>query len=199
MLVFNKVVQSLEQVPFHIFDIAMYNNGISYYHRFEACNACNNSYSIAKVFIMTAIGMLFDDRRLSVHDRICSLLEDCLPENMDPAWQMVTVDHALTHRIGFREGFLDIDSEDVHAFPYDYLFFVFQRPLAYIPGEKYVYSDAAFYLLSRIISKVAGVNVDCFLMKRLFHPMKFREVAWSCCPQGYPIGATGLYISQGIC
>lgn len=195
MLAFTKLVSALENLPFHIFDIAMYENGQCHYHRFEACNACNNSYSVAKVFIMTAIGMLVDEHRLSIGDRVCTLLEDELVQDMDPAWRLVTVEHALTHRIGFDSGFLDIDSEDASEFPSDYLSIVFHHKLAYIPGEKYVYSDAAFYLLSRIISKTAGMNADRFLMERLFQPMKFREVAWSCCPNGYPIGATGLYIT----
>ena len=33
-----------------------------------------------------------------------------------------------------------------------------------------------------------------YLWDKLFLPLEFREVAWSCCPMNYPMGATGLYI-----
>ena len=196
MIDMNQVIRRIQDEPFHIYDLAMYDHGTVSYHRFEPCSICNNSYSIAKVFLMTAIGFLYDMHQLSMSDSVCSLLGDLVPQQIDPAWKLVTVDHVLTHRIGFREGFLDIDLEDASTYPtQDYLSIVFSRSLAYMPGEKYVYSDAAFYILSRIVSKLTGSHADRFLMERLFAPMRFREVAWSLCPLGFPIGATGLYIS----
>ena len=196
MIDMNQVIRRIQEAPFHIYDLAMYDHGTVSFHRFEPCSVSNNSYSVAKVFLMTAVGFLYDMHTISMSDRVCDILGDLVPQHIDPAWKLVTIDHALTHRIGFREGFLDIDLEDASVYPtQDYLSMVFSRPLAYNPGEKYVYSDAAFYLLSRIVSKLTGVPADRFLMDRLFAPMRFREVAWSHCPMGFPIGATGLYIS----
>ena len=78
----------------------------------------------------------------------------------------------------------------------DYLSIVLRHPLAHDPGTHEQYSDAAYYLLSRLISKVTGEKADTFLNRRLIHPLGFHEAAWSRCPAGYPIGATGLYISS---
>ena len=36
--------------------------------------------------------------------------------------------------------------------------------------------------------------MDNFLWRELFVPLGVREAAWSKCPLGHPIGATGLYI-----
>ena len=69
------------------------------------------------------------------------------------------------------------------------------HPLAYLPGTLYYYTDAAYYLLSRLVSLIAGENVDSLLLHRIHRAMRFRELAWSRCPHEYPIGATGLYIS----
>ena len=196
MIDMNQVIRRIQEAPFHIYDLAMYDHGTVSFHRFEPCSVSNNSYSVAKVFLMTAIGFLYDAHTISMSDRVCDILGDLVPQNINPAWKLVTIDHVLTHRIGFREGFLDIGLEDASAYPtQDYLSMVFSRPLAYNPGEKYDYSDAAFYLLSRIVSQLTGIPADRFLMDRLFAPMRFREVAWSHCPLGFPIGATGLYIS----
>ena len=33
-----------------------------------------------------------------------------------------------------------------------------------------------------------------FCWENIFLPLGFREAAWSCCPKGHAMGATGLYI-----
>ncbi len=158
-------------------------------------NACQNSYSVAKAFTTTAIGMLRDDGLLSTDERIVDIFADELPEGMDPAWQEMTVHHLLTHTCGFPVGYQDIDAIDPNTFGTpDYLEYLFKTKLDYIPGQGNAYSDAAFYLLGRVVSQKTGEKLDEYLWPRLFYPMGFREVAWSCCPKGYPMGATGLYI-----
>lgn len=192
---FVELTQGLMELPFHINRIAVYDNGVVRTHRFHSCANCQDSYSVAKAFVMTAVGMLYDDGLLSLHTPVTSILPDAFAGDVDIGWRLVTIEHVLTHRVGFAEGFPDIDSEDVSRYPtHDYLAMVAAHPVAHMPGSTYVYSDAAYYLLSRIISRVAGMNVDDLLSKRLLMPMGFREVAWSRCPMGYPIGATGLFI-----
>jgi CubicO group peptidase (beta-lactamase class C family) len=44
------------------------------------------------------------------------------------------------------------------------------------------------------VEKVAGEPIDNFLWHELFTPLGFKEMAWSRCPMGHPMGATGLYI-----
>ena len=44
------------------------------------------------------------------------------------------------------------------------------------------------------MSRVVGENMDALLYDAVLGPLGFREVAWSRCPHGFPIGATGLYI-----
>jgi CubicO group peptidase (beta-lactamase class C family) len=101
----------------------------------------------------------------------------------------------MRHEIGFGKGFLDIDTEDITKYPTDdFLFMVLDRELVYAPGEQRVYSDAAYYLISRVVTKISGERLDDFLMDRLFSKIDCREVAWSKCPRKYPVGATGLYI-----
>ena len=163
--------------------------------KLQPCNHCNDSYSIAKAFTMTAIGLLVDQGMLRVEDRVIDLLKDYVPENIDTKWKLVTVEHALKHRIGNEAEFMDIDSCDANEFgTKDYLSFVFRQPLAHTPGEVYVYTDAGFYLLGRIVHAVSGETLDRFLMKHLIYYLDFSEIAWSICPYGHPIAGTGLYV-----
>lgn len=161
-------------------------------------NPCQNTYSVAKAFTMTAIGLLYDRHLLELDERVCDILADELPDDaseMDDRWFFGTVEMALTHRLGLPGGFLDIDVTHASAFGYDYLDYTFRTPLEYTPGEGETYSDGAYYLLSRIAAKRANMPMENFLWRELFYPLGFREMAWSRCPMGYAMGATGLYIT----
>lgn len=195
-MTFEEMIPHIEKLGINLYGIAFYRNGKITEHRFRPCANCHNCYSVAKVFTMTAIGMLYDDGLLDVKKPIYHYMADMIPADADPAWRLITVEQAMKHTIGFGEGFLDIDVEDASEYPADdYLEMVFRHKLTYLPGEKYQYSDAAYYLLSRLVCAVSGEKMDVFLNRRLFQPLKFREAAWSHCPKDHPMGATGLYIS----
>lgn len=162
--------------------------------RIEA-SICQNTYSVAKTFTMTAIGLLVDRGLLRVDEKVCDILKDELPESgMDERWHISTVETALKHRLGLPDGFLDIDVTRSQEFTRDFLKYMLTYPLQYEPETEERYSDGAYYLLSRIAEKRAGMPIDDFLWKELLWDMEYRELAWSRCPMGHPMGATGLYI-----
>ena len=185
----------IHQKGMNFYDLAvMTDEGIESC-KLQPCNHCNDSYSITKAFTMTAIGLLVDQGLICVEDRIVDLLKDYVPEDIDPKWNKVTVEHALKHRIGNTAEFMDIDSCDANEFgTKDYLSYVFHQPLDHMPGSTYVYNDAGFYLLGRVVHAVSGETMDRFLMKNLISTMDFSEIAWSTCPYGHPIAGTGLYV-----
>jgi len=192
----DSLIADIEKSGINLYDLAIYKDGEIFEHRFQPCNNCNNCYSVAKVFTMTAVGMLQDEGLIDVKRPLRFYMGDLIPRDADPVWRLTTVENVLTHKLGLGKGFLDIDVEDVDAYPTDdYLDMVFHRPIVCLPGTRFQYSDAAFYLLSRLVSCVSGEKLDEFLNKRLFQPLDFKEAAWSRCPMDYPMGATGLYIS----
>ncbi len=158
------------------------------------CNACNNIYSVAKVFTVTAIGMLVDRGFLQTKEIVSDILKDELPENYDEHWSRTTVDMLLRHRVGFPGGALDIDCLDASMFCEDYLQEVMTLSWDCEPDGERRYTDGAYYVLSRIVAKRAGEPMQLFLWKNLFKPLDFKEMAWSTCPKGHAMGATGLYI-----
>ncbi len=160
----------------------------------QQCNACNNIYSVAKVFTVTAIGMLVDMGLLSVDESVTDILAEECPDEYDERWTRTSVDMLLRHRVGFPGGALDIDCLDATKFKADYLHEVMSLDWDCEPGGERRYTDGAFYVLSRIVAKRAGMPMQNFLWQRLFLPLEFHEVAWSCCPKGHAMGATGLYI-----
>ena len=162
---------------------------------YKAVSPCQDVYSVAKTFTMTALGILYDRGLLRPDEKICDILADELPEaGMDPRWYGSTVDMALRHRLGLPGGFLDIDVNPSSDFTEDFLKYLFTYPLAYAPDTESRYSDGAYYLLARIGEKRAGMPLDSFLWREMLTKLDFQEMAWSHCPRGHVIGATGLYV-----
>ncbi|MCQ2474538.1 MAG: beta-lactamase family protein [Clostridia bacterium] len=185
----------LKEKDEHLIRVSEYKNGVIETVEFEETDYCRNVYSVAKTFAMTAIGILYDKGLIKVEDKVCDILSDELPERgMDERWRNATVENALTHKLGLPGGFLDIDCNKSSVFTENYLDYMFRYPLKCDPGTEYCYSDGAFYLISCIVEKITGICLDTFLWKELFLKLDFQEVAWSHCPKGHAMGATGLYI-----
>ena len=157
-------------------------------------NPCQNSYSVAKAFVVTGIGMLYDKGMLTPESRLLDIMGDEMPENMHPDFAGLTIDMLLRHRPGFPAGMLDIDWIDSNNFGEDFLEYVFREKPVYTPGEGYAYSDAAYYVLARVCERLTGETLDNYLWHELFRPLAYKEAAWSHCPKGHVMGATGLYI-----
>lgn len=179
----------------NVFFIATYGKDGVHTEALCSTNPCQNVYSIAKAFVVTAIGLLVDQGKLLTNELLTDLLADELPATYHDVWKKTSVEMLLLHKVGLEKGFLDIDCKDANTFGKDYLSFVLNAPIREdFDGTESTYTDAAYYLLSRIVEKRAGIPTDKFLWEHLFHPLHFREAAWSHCPMGHTIGATGLYI-----
>lgn len=160
----------------------------------KPCAVCQNGYSVAKAFTAAAVGLAYDRGLIDPEDRIAEILRRFLPAHYDARWNDMTIDHLLRHRAGFPSGYLDIDVADLNPVTGgDYLGYLFRTTLECAPGSVYCYSDAAYYLLSRAVTEKTGCALDNFLWRELLLPLGFREMAFSHCPQGYAMGATGLY------
>ena len=155
---------------------------------------CQNIYSVAKVFTVAAVGLLFDRGLISTDDTVVEALGELCPGTFDPRWKDTTVHMLLRHQVGLPEGFMDIDSEDAHTFGTDYLSYVMNHALRPDHGTKYTYTDASHYILSCIVENRSGMPLDNLLWREMFYPMAFRDAAWSHCPRGHAIGSTGLYL-----
>ena len=179
----------------NVFFIGEYRNGVYEHRALTRTNPCQNVYSVAKAYIVTAVGLLWDRGLLSTDEILTDILADELPRTYDPIWDKTTVEMLLLHRVGLSGGFLDIDTHDATEFGEDYLAYVLNAPIdPSFDLLRSTYTDAAYYLLSRIVEKRAGMGTDDFLWRHLFLPTGCREAAWSHCPMGHTMGATGLYI-----
>lgn len=156
-------------------------------------NLSQNIYSVSKMYTVTAIGILCDRGLLTTESTVTEILGDECPEGYDPYWEQTTVDMLMRHRVGFPGGF-DTDVLDASEYDPDYLKEIMLKKWICPPDTERHYEDAVYYVLSRIVNKVSGKPLFAFCWENIFLPLSFKEAAWSCCPQGHAIGATGLYI-----
>jgi len=190
----NDFAAYIREKGYNVFSIAEICGGVAEDMQLLRTNRCQDSYSVAKAFVVTALGFLYDDGLISPDERIADIFPEYTPA--DARWQGATIDMALRHSLGLPGGYMDIDCAPMHTFGRDFLECLFACPLDSAPGEKYCYTDAAFYLLARAAEKRAGRPLIDLMWDRLFGPLMFTEAAWSTCPLGHAMGATGLYITS---
>ena len=178
-----------------VYDVAVITDDGTELWRNSHANNANNSHSVTKFFVATAIGTLCDSGKLSIDTKITSLFDkSCFPENMSEKWNEVTVEQAMQHKTGMDTIPYGVDDDNcIDKIGNDFLKYVFSLPIMHEPGTYRRYSDAAYYLLGRVITAVTGDTADEYMKKVIFEPLGFRQWAMAKCPQGYPICGGGFF------
>lgn len=196
-MLIDAIIEKFNERNARLYDITEVVNGVFDSRIVTEDSHCHNGYSVAKAFTVTALGFLYDEGKLKTDERVYDILKEYFPESYDPKWETITLDQLMLHKIGLDKGYLDIDVDNVNSYgTKDYLAYAFSHKLPNEPGAERVYSDAAYYILSRVVAKKAGCDMLDYMLPRLFAPLSFHEIAWSKCPYGYSIGATGIYCSS---
>ena len=192
----NDILNQANKLSVNLLALSLYEKGsVSSWHRKDT-HWRNNVYSVTKSVTSLAIGILSDKGTIDpFHDSIVDLFGCTIPEPQKESWKNVKLYHLLTHTTGFSEECLDIDNNDASDWDSDYLSRVLKQPIVYTPGSKMVYCDANYYLLSRIVVTATGETLQSFVQRELFSPLGIVGAAWSTCPQGHAIGATGLFLT----
>ena len=100
------LVEFINTQPFNVIRIsAVKDDGEIETYSFGRSNPCQNIYSGAKVYAMTAIGLLYDRGLIDLDEKIVDIFEDDLPEGFDPRWANCTVEMVVAHRAGLPGGF----------------------------------------------------------------------------------------------
>jgi CubicO group peptidase (beta-lactamase class C family) len=128
--------------------------------------------SIAKQFTAACAWALIKENKLSLDDDIRTFLPE-LPEKKD----IIKIRHLLNHTSGFR----DYNSSMYLAgFDYDkeyydnqmvYNIACKQKKMTNLPGEKVLYGNTPFNLLTLIIERISNKNLHEFAKEKLFIPL----------------------------
>ena len=144
-------------------------------------------HSVSKSFCATAVGMLVDDGKLKISDKVIDFFPDKLPTEVSDNLKAMTIRDLLTMNCGHEtEPRGDSISDWVEAF--------LAHPVTKQPGTWYCYNSIGTYILSAIAQKVTGQKVVDFLTPRLFEPLNIDKPRWDESPQGINCGGWGLFI-----
>ncbi|MBP7238885.1 MAG: beta-lactamase family protein [Saprospiraceae bacterium] len=127
--------------------------------------------SITKPFTATAILLLMDQGKLSVHDPISLYFDNVSPDKKD-----ITLHQLLTHSSGL-PGAIGDDYEAISTL--DFQKRVWEQTLLFQPGEGYEYSNVGYTLLGMIVEKVSGQSYSAFLEEKIFTPAGMSTAGYS--------------------
>lgn len=149
-------------------------------------------FSLSKSFVSTAVGFAVSEGLLSTDDLLTGFFPDKLPASPSPLLEQITLHHLLTMSSGHeRDPFetlnLFAETDWVRAYLHT------EPTLA--PGSRFVYSSAATYMLSAVVSQVTGMNLLDYLEPRLLQPLGIEGAYWRSCPAGIPVGGWGLHLT----
>ncbi len=153
----------------------------------EAADKPHVLNSVSKSFNSTAVGMVIAEGKLNLDDKVLKFFPDDAPPEPSDNLKAMTVRDLLTMSGGH-----DTEPKSVNGSPSVKQFLA--APVVHKPGTHFLYNGMGSYTLSAIVTKVTGQTVDEYLKPRLFEPLGIAYTNWPSSPEGYSLGAHGLYL-----
>ena len=146
----------------------------------------HTTFSLCKSITSLAVGMLIDDGKLSLDDRVVDLLS--APPLIRLAKGGLTVRHLLTMSGGsmFNEAGSVTDVNWLKGF--------LESLPRFEAGREFEYNSMNTYVLSCIVREVSGTGLNDFLTERLWKPLGIELHGWEKSPTGIEKGGWGLYL-----
>jgi D-alanyl-D-alanine carboxypeptidase len=130
--------------------------------------------SLSKEFTAAAVLMLVQQGKLSLDDRLGTWLADLGPGSE------VTLRQVLTHTGGIRdywpEDFITPQMREP-ASPRAIIREWVDRPLDFLPGSEWQYSNTGYLLAGAVVERAAGESLFEYLRKNVFGPLRMSQVA----------------------
>jgi len=151
-------------------------------------------WSASKTYTSLAIGMCVDDGRFSLSDSVLDHFRE-FADVAAPGSEAIRVVDLLHMQSGKDYDLFQTDEVELDRTDWAELFFRAEQTRP--PGERFAYSSACTYVLSRLVEKTTGQGVRDFLGPRLFAPLDVHNPWWNTCPQGHTLGGFGLHLKLG--
>jgi CubicO group peptidase (beta-lactamase class C family) len=144
-------------------------------------------HSATKSFMQVGVGLAAADGLVSVNDPVAKFFPEFAAEFS--YGDTLTVEHLLTMSVGHERAisgsvWRPIQTSWVREF--------FREPSVLRPGNLFLYTSAASYMLSGIVQKVTGQTLEQYMRPRFFEPLGIENFHWDQCPHGISTGGNGL-------
>jgi CubicO group peptidase (beta-lactamase class C family) len=148
-----------------------------------------NLHSVAKSFTACAIGLALEEKRFSLDDKVVSFFPDALPAVVGDWLAALTLEDLLTMRVGHGG---ETSGAQWRALGTSWMEAFFRIPIVEQPGGSFLYTSAASYMLSAVLSRVTGETLHDYLKPRLIEPLGITGETWDIGPDGINPGGNGL-------
>jgi CubicO group peptidase (beta-lactamase class C family) len=146
-------------------------------------------HSATKSVLACAIGMALEEGRLRLQDKVVSFFPELICASSDARLASMTVEHLLTMRAGHAG---ETSGSIWRGIPTSWTAEFFKIPVVHQPGTTFMYTSAASYMLSAILTKVTGQTLHDYLKPRFFEPLGIVGEQWDLGPDNVNPGGNGL-------
>ncbi|NIF55847.1 serine hydrolase [Burkholderia sp. Ax-1724] len=146
-------------------------------------------HSATKSFVASAIAFALAEGRLKLTDKVVSFFPELYAGPVEGWLAQMTVEDLLTMRAGHES---ETSGAVWRVLNTSWIAEFFKIPLAHEPGSTFVYTSAASYMLSAILSRVTGQLAHDYLKPRLLEPLGVTGETWDVSPDGINPGGNGF-------
>ena len=155
---------------------------------FDTLNRPHRLSSHSKCFVSTAAGMLVDEGRLDLDERVIDILPDLSPSDPSENLRMLRVRDLMTMTMGAQK----VSAGWPESVARDWIRHKLSLPIDKRPGQAFEYDSDATHVLGEVVARKSGKPLMDFLKERLFAPLGV-EKAWSTVdPTGRPCAGWGF-------
>ncbi|QWT21094.1 beta-lactamase family protein [Bacillus sp. NP157] len=148
--------------------------------------------SLDKMFTAVAIAQLVEAGKLSWD----ATLAELVPEYPDQvAARHITVWQLLHHTAGLGDFLVPgyLQHSEAYLEPRDYLGLIAKQPVQAAPGKQWIYSNAGYMLLGRIVENVSGERYEDYVQRHVFTPAGMHDTGFDRLDEVTPKLAVGYY------
>lgn len=143
-------------------------------------------YSVSKSFVALAIGLLIDEGKITLQDKIVQFFEDKLTKSVHPYIAQATVRDLLMMASPHAGTTYTVEDKDwAKTF--------FHKEPTHLPGTIFSYDTSATVILNTIVERITRKPFLEYMREKVLDPIGFSKDAWCIqTPEGTSWGGSGV-------
>jgi CubicO group peptidase (beta-lactamase class C family) len=147
------------------------------------------THSLTKSVMVNGVGIAMAEGKFGLDDKVVSFFPEHVPADASANLKAMAIRDLLTMQTGHDHM---TSGSEWRPLKTSWIAEFMKIPVVYPPGTKFVYTSAASYLLSAIVTKTTGLKLVDYLKPRLLDPMGITHFQWDVSPEGVTTGGNGL-------
>jgi D-aminopeptidase len=130
--------------------------------------------STSKQFTALAMLLLADEGLVDIDAPTCRYIDELPRFSANPSLRQL-LNHTSGYRCHVSAGFLADGGRSIKPAGWAMSMLLRQSELNFAPGERWLYSNGGYHLLSEVIARVSGQPFAVFLREQIFQPLGMRD------------------------